>query len=135
MKKQLIFVIAMMLLIISSAATAHEMVPTYPKVEPSFMTGLQKITMTVFNKRADVEYYEIGVFTADWKPLPFVSSYKVHKIPYLSSVSFDIYIRDADQYTVSYICTKSKLMKENKKRTAVSSRICSKVKQDARIAP
>lgn len=133
MKKQLVFVITMMLLIISSAASSHEMIPTYPKVEPSFMEGLQKITMTIFNKRADVEYYEIGVFTADWKALPFVSNYKIHKIPYLSSVSIDIYIRDQDKNTVTYICSKSKIKKDDKKRTAISSRICSMVKQKAEI--
>ena len=53
------------------------MVPTYPKLEPSFMTGLQKVTMTMFNKRAEVEFYEIGVFTSDWNPIPFVSQFKV----------------------------------------------------------
>ena len=129
MKKQLIFVIVMMLLIISSAASSHEMVPTYPKISGSYVDGLQKTTMTMFNKRADVEYYEIGVLTEDWRPIPFVSQYKVWKIPYLSTVSFDIFIRDQDAKKVTYICSQSKLKKDNAKRTAVSSRICSKVKK------
>jgi|TARA_B110000908_G_scaffold44134_2_gene53724 hypothetical protein len=116
--------------VITSAARAHEMVPTYPVMKPAYVDGLQKVTMTMFNKRAEVEYYEIGVFTKDWKTIPFVSDYKVFKIPYLTSVSFDVYIRDQDRNIVTYICSKSKLRKEELSRTAVSSRICSKVKRN-----
>lgn len=83
--------------------------------------------MTLFNKRAEVEYYEIGVFTSEWEPVPFVSNYKVFKIPYLSTVTFDVYIRDEDKNRATYICSQSKLRKEQVTRTAVSSRICSKV--------
>ena len=121
------YIIAIFL--ITSVASAHEMVPTYPKISGSYVDGLQKTTMTMFNKRADVEYYEIGVFTEDWRPIPFVSQYKVWKIPYLSTVSFDIFIRDQDAKKVTYICSQSKLKKDNAKRTAVSSRICSRVKK------
>ena len=129
MKKRLIFVISIVLITISAAASSHEMVPTYPKISGSYIDGLQKTTMTMFNKRADVEYYEIGVFTEDLKPMPFVSQYKGWKIPYLSTVSFDIFIRDQDAKIVTYICSQSKLKKDNTIRTAVSSRICSRVKK------
>ena len=115
--------------LVCNSAFAHEMVPTYPKLVPSYMQGLKKTTMTMFNKRAEVEYYEIAVFTADWEPVKFVSSYKVMKIPYLSTVTFDIYVRDEDAKKVTYICSQSKLRKEELTRTAVSSRICSKVKR------
>ena len=111
-----------------SPAFAHEMIPTYPKFGASFMEGLSKTTMTLFNKRADVEYYELAVFTEDWEPIPFVSEYTVFKIPYLSTVTFDLYVRDADRLRVTYICSKSKLRKSDITRTAISSRICSKVK-------
>lgn len=124
--KYIIFIVS---LLFSTIAHSHEMVPTYPKLEPSFMDGLYKTTMTMFNKRPEVDYYEIGVFTADWEPIPFVSNYKVFKIPYLSTVSFDIYIRKQDKEKVVYICSKSKLRKQNNSTTAVSSRICSKVKR------
>jgi len=83
----------------------------------------------MFNKRAEVDYYEIGVFTAEWEPIPFVSNYKVFKIPYLSTVTFDIFIRDEDKNIVEFICSKSKLRKADVTRTAVSSRICSRVKR------
>ena len=124
--KYIIFTVS---LLFSTIAYSHEMVPTYPKLEPSFMDGLYKTTMTMFNKRPEVDYYEIGVFTVDWEPIPFVSNYKVFKIPYLSTVSFDIYIRKQDKEKVVYICSKSKLRKQNNSTTAVSSRICSKVKR------
>lgn len=123
------YLVIALLLIFTSKAIAHEMVPTYPVLSPSHLDGLVKTTMTVFNKRPEVDYYEIGVFTEEWKPLPFVSNYKIFKVPYLSTVSFDIYLRNQDRYKVTYICSKSKLKKADASRTAVSSRICSKVKR------
>ena len=61
-------------------AIAHEMTPTYPKLEPSHLDGVYKTTMEMFNKREDVSYYEIGVFDKDKNPIPFVSSYKIIKM-------------------------------------------------------
>lgn len=109
-------------------ATAHEMTPTYPTLEPSHLDGVYKTTMEMFNKRQDVEYYEIGVFDKDFNPIPFVSSYHVFKLKYLGHVMFDVYIRKEDVKNAVYICSKSKLRKEDSVRTAVSSRICSKFK-------
>ena len=108
--------VLVLMILFTTAVRAHEMVPTYPKLEPSFMTGLQKVTMTMF--------------TSDWNPIPFVSQFKVYKIPYLSTVTFDIFIRDEDKSNVTYICSQSKLRKTIETRTAVSSRICSKVKRN-----
>jgi len=85
--------------------------------------------MAMFNKRADVEYYEIGVFDEDFNPIPFVTSYNVIKIEYLGRVTFDVYIRDIDVNKATYICSQSKLRKEDLSRTAISSRICSKFKK------
>jgi len=126
MKKTLYILLA---LVFTTSVNAHEMVPTYPKFKPSFMDGLYATTMTMFNKRSDVEYYEVGVFDGDWQPIPFVSKYKVYKIPYLTSATIEIYIQRGDVKRVVYICSKSKLRKENLKRTAIKSRICSKVKE------
>ena len=64
---------------IATSVKAHEMVPTYPKLEPSYIKGLQKTSLTIFNKRPEVEFYEIGVFTKDWKPLPFKAVQKKQK--------------------------------------------------------
>jgi hypothetical protein len=106
------------------------MTPTYPKLEPSHLDGVVKTTMQLFNKRADVEYYEIGVFDKDFNPIPFVTSYSILKIEYLGQVTFDIYIRRVDQDRAVYICSRSKLRKDNTVRTAISSRICSKIKSE-----
>ena len=121
------YISAFLIFVIPSLSVAHEMVPTYPKMVPSHIDGLYKTTMTIFNKRQEVEYYEVGVFTEEWRPIPFVSNYKIHKIPYLSAASFDVYIREEDRYKATYICSISKLRKQRTTQTAVSSRICSKV--------
>lgn len=123
------YVLLMLVWVVSSPVYAHEMVPTYPKLEPSYMEGLYKTSLTVFNKRPEIEYYEIGVFTEEWEPIRFVSSYKVYKVPYLSTVTFDIYIQDINKDRVTYICSVSKLRKSVVNRTAISSKICSKVKR------
>lgn len=107
--------------------SAHEMVPTYPKLTPS-MPGLLKTEMEMFNKRADVSFYEIGVFDKDWNPIPFVTSYKLLKIKYLGHVKFDVYIRENDVERAEYICSRSKLRNTAEKETLVSSKICSRFK-------
>jgi len=126
-----LFALAIILygLLVVSKASAHEMVPTYPKLKQSYMDGLYTTTMTMFNKRPEVEYYEIGVFTKDWEPIPFVSTYRVFPVPYLSTVTVELFIRDVDQNNITYICSKSKLRKSYETHSAVSSRICSKVKR------
>lgn len=114
------------LLLVASTASAHEMTPTYPKLSPSHVDGVYKTTMEMFNKRQEVEFYEIGVFDKDWNTIPFVTSYNVIKIKYLGHVTFDIYIRKEDVGRATYVCSMSKLRKDDSVRTAVSSRICSK---------
>lgn len=109
-------------------AFGHEMTPTYPKLQPSHLDGVYKTTMEMFNKRADVEYYEIGVFDKDFKAIPFVTTYNVIKIKYLGHVTFDVYVRKADVKNAVYVCSRSKLRKDDTTKTAVSSRICSKFK-------
>jgi hypothetical protein len=125
MKKLIMF---LMVAFAVSSAVAHEMTPTYPTLKPSHLQGIVKTTMEMFNKRNDVEYYEIGVFDKDFKPIPFVSSYKVVHLTYMGHLKFDIYIREKDKDRALYICSRSKLRKGDDVRTAVSSRICSKIK-------
>ena len=109
-------------------AYGHEMVPTYPRLEMSHVDGLLKTTMKMFNKRADVEYYEVGVFDKDFNPVPFVTAYNVFQLPYLSHTTFDIYIRAQDKDRAVYVCSRSKLRKDSNTKTAISSKICSKFK-------
>jgi hypothetical protein len=102
------------------------MVPTYPTLNTSYMDGIVSTTMELFNKRADVEYYEIGVFDSEWKPIPFVSSYKIVKLEYLDHLKFEVFLRAADKSRAVYICSRSMIKKDGSTKTAVSSRICSK---------
>ena len=109
-------------------AYSHEMVPTYPKLEPSSYSGIAQTEIELFNKRKDVEYYEIGVFDAEWQPIRFVSQYKIIKLSYLERVKFDVYIPKKEVNRATYICSKSRLRGEKGTSTIVSSMICSKFK-------
>jgi hypothetical protein len=106
------------------------MIPTYPQWEQSAYAGVQTTTMQLFNKREEIEYYEIGVFDESWKPLRFVTSYSVLKVAYLEHALFDIYMRNSDASRAVYICSRSKVSRRDSVRTAVSSRICSKIKKE-----
>jgi len=125
-----LLIVMFMLLSSVGILHAHEMTPTYPKLRPSHLDNVYVTTMEMFNKRDDVEFYEIGVFDKDFNPVPFVTSYNVIKIDYLSKVDFDVYIRKADASKAVYICSRSKLKKDGTVRTAISSRICSKIKNE-----
>ena len=119
-------IIAMMLM--SGYASAHEFTPTYPKLKTSYVANVLYATMTLFNKRSDVEYYEIGVFNADWNPVPFAVQDKIIRIKHLEKKKIDIYISEKDRKDAVYICSKSKLIVTGGSRTSISSRICSKIK-------
>lgn len=123
--KKLIFALAILFV---SSSYAHEMVPTYPEWKRGFYPGILQTTIEIFNKRSDVEYYEIGLFDKNWKPVYFVADYKVVRLRYLSSVSIDIFIAKEKRDQVEYVCSRSKLRKGNESRTAVSSKICSRFK-------
>ena len=84
--------------------------------------------MVLFNRRNDVEYYELGVYDAEWNPVPFTSTSKLIKVAYLETKRIDVYVRNSDRKRVVYICTISKLSTNTKDTTLISSRICSKVK-------
>lgn len=107
---------------------AHEMTPTYPELKASYISGVVTTKMRLFNRRSDVEYYEISVYDADWELIPFATENRILKIDYLQTTYFDIYIRSLDIGKVKYICTLSKLKKDSSVTTAISSRICSKIK-------
>jgi hypothetical protein len=109
--------------------SAHEMTPTYPEFTPSYMEGVLVTTLNLYNRRDDVQYYEIGVFGGEWEPMKFASTDKVIKIDHLETKTFEVYIREKDKDKVVYICTISKLQKENVGASAISSKICSKIKK------
>jgi hypothetical protein len=109
--------------------SAHEMTPTYPELTSSYMEDILVTTFKLYNRRDDAQYYEIGVFSGEWEPIKFASTDKVIKIDYLETKTFEVYIREKDKNKVMYICTISKLQKENVGASAISSKICSKIKK------
>jgi hypothetical protein len=121
------FVIAL-LMGLFGYANAHQFTPTYPKLEPSYVEGILQAKMVLFNRRNDVEYYELGVYDVEWNPVPFTSTSKLIKVAYLETKRIDVYVRNSDRKRVVYICTISKLSTNTKDATLISSRICSKVK-------
>ena len=115
-------------LLLCGSVAAHDMTPTYPKWKMSFIPTAKMTTMKVFNKRADVQWYQIGVFDKEFKPIPFVTRYKILIIKYLSHVKFDIYINDDNVKRAEYVCTTSKLRGNDDFKPIVESRICSRFK-------
>ena len=115
-------------LLLCSSVAAHDMTPTYPEWKMSFIPSAKMTTMQVFNKRQDVQWYQIGVFDKEWNQLPFVSRYKILRVKYLSRVKFDVYISDEHLDKAEYICSTSKLRGNDNFKPIVESRICSRFK-------
>lgn len=107
---------------------AHEFTPAYPTLEQSYMDGILVTKMLIFNRRQDVNYYEISVFDEKWNSVPFAATDKIVEVKYLERKFIEIFIRERDRSRAVYICSKSKIQVEGDKITLVSSRICSKIK-------
>jgi hypothetical protein len=114
--------------LIGGYANAHQFLPTYPKFEHSFISGVMYTKMELFNKRSEVDHYELSVFDKDWYPIAFASESKVIQIKYLQTKSINVYIKQEDLMRVTYICTESKHRRESGQNTIISSQICSKLK-------
>ena len=114
--------------LLSSSVVAHDMTPTYPEWKMSFIPSAKMTTMQMFNKRKDVQWYEIGVFDKEWNLLPFVTRYKILRVKYLSRVKFDVYISNEYLDDAEYICSTSKLRGQDSFQPIVESRICSRFK-------
>lgn len=113
---------------VCSLAHSHQFTPTYPQFEQSFVDGVVQTKMELFNKRSEVEYYELGVFTENWEPISFAAESKIIHIKYLETKKISVYVKSSDLKKVVYICTESRLRREDVKDTVISSKICSKVK-------
>lgn len=111
-------------------ASAHEMTPAYPELKPSQYGGVLVAELRFFNRREDVEYYELSVHDENWRPVRFVSSERIWHAPYLSRKQLDVYIHKMDIERVTYICTTSKIFKSEKIEPTISSKICSKIKRE-----
>jgi hypothetical protein len=115
-------------LLLCGSVAAHDMTPTYPKWKMSFIPSANMTTMQIFNKRADVEWYQIGVFDKEWNSIPFVTRYKILNIKHLQRVKFDVYVNKKNSELVEYICSTSKLRGNDNFKPIVESRICSRFK-------
>ena len=124
MRISLIFVLCLF----GFKSNAHEMTPTYPVLDSSYINGVVVAKMKLFNRRKDVNYYEINVFTEDWKSVSFATTDRLLKVDYNKNKMFNVYIRFADVKRTKYICTTSKVFKGGNQETLVSSMICSKIK-------
>lgn len=122
--RNLCFIIGMLLT--ANSLGAHELTPTYPKFKPSYVGGLASTEMTMFNARKDVEFYQLGVFDAEWNPVPFAASEKLLHVPHATRSTFDVFIRDEDLRRAVYICTLSKLRSDIPSNAIISSKICSR---------
>lgn len=121
------FVIILAALILSNAAAAHEMVPAYLKLEPAPVDKVYKTSFKMFNRRNDVDYYSVSVYDQNWNKVPFASFDRVFKLEHLQKKEITVYIKENDISVATYVCTSSKLYPG--RGAAVSSRICSKIKQ------
>lgn len=110
-------------------ASGHEFTPAYPKLEPAYIEGVLVAKMELFNRRNDVNFYEISVFDGEWNLIPFAATDKIIEVSYLQKKYIEVYIREKDKNKAVYICSKSKLTPKGDERVAIiSSRICSKIK-------
>lgn len=121
------YVIALMM-VLSCSANAHQFLPTYPKFENSFVEGVVYTKMELFNKRKEIGFYELGVFDADWNTIAFATESKIVRVNYLETKYINIYIKKEDLKRAVYICTESKIKKEDIQATSIASKICSKIK-------
>ena len=106
----------------------HELTPTYPELKTSYLSGVLKAEMHLFNSRKDINYYSVSVYDKDWKPVKFATESKIIQMDYLDHRDIEVYVRKKDKEKAHYICTKSKILKGKSAPTLVASRICSKIK-------
>lgn len=112
----------------ASHALAHQFLPTYPTFQPSFVQGVVYAKMELFNKRKEVEFYELGVFDADWRPITFASENKIIQIGYLQTKYINVYLRKEDLTRAAFVCTESRFPKRDEQAALVSTKICSRIK-------
>lgn len=116
------------LLLFPVAVQSHEWTPTYPEMRPSFVEGVRTTKMRLFNRREDVRYYEIQVLDSDFNPVSFATNEKIVYVDYLKTKTVEVYVPNKVARETIYICSLSKQIKQNRSKTMVSSRICSKTK-------
>ena len=114
------------LLVVSGPAMAHELLPTYPKLEQSYVSNVYQTKLRMWNGRIDVEYYKVEVTDSEWNPVPFITNERTFRLKYMERKDIEIFVpSDSD---VTYICTRSMIEKGNPQKSMISSKVCSKIK-------
>ena len=120
--------IILFLIGLSGYTSAHQFTPTYPELSLSYVKGVYKADMLLFNNRQEISYYAIGVYDKDWKPVKFATENRIVKMEHLERKNITVYIREEDKEKALYICSKSKTLVDYAQTSIVTSRICSKIK-------
>ena len=120
--------VIVLMMVLSCSANAHQFLPTYPKFQNSFVEGVVYTKMELFNKRREIGFYELGVFDGDWNSITFATESKIIRVNYLETKYINVYIKKEDLKRAVYICTESKIRKEDIQATSIASKICSKIK-------
>jgi hypothetical protein len=120
--------IILFLIGLSGYTSAHQFTPTYPELSLSYVKGVYKADMLLFNSRQEISYYAIGVYDKDWKPVKFATENRIVKMEHLERKNITVYIREEDKEKALYICSKSKTLVDYAQTSIVTSRICSKIK-------
>ena len=110
----------------SGSAMAHELTPTYLKLEQSYIPNVLQTKVKMWNARVDVVYYKIEVSDKDWKEVPFITDEKMFKLDYMQRREIEIFL--PSDTSAMYICTRSMLEKGVRSRSMISSKVCSKIK-------
>lgn len=116
------------LLLLSSWVSAHELTPTYPSWSETLNPEVLSTKVTLFNRRQDVQFFAVGIYDNDWQKVPFAASDRLLRVPYLEARELRVYIQKEQIGRAVYICTRSKILKGIQKLSAVSSTICSKTR-------
>ena len=114
------------LLAASGPLSAHELLPTYPKLEQSYVPEVYQTKLRMWNGRVDVEYYKVEVTDSEWNEVPFITNERTFRLKYMERKNIEIFLPSDTE--AKYICTKSMLEKGNPQKSVISSKVCSKIK-------
>jgi len=122
------YIMALVMLTMCGHASGHAWTPTYPKLLPSHEQNIYRVEMLLWNSRADNSYYTFEVFDKDFIPIKFATPERTVKVEYLKRKTINIYIREIDIDRAVYVCSRSRIVKQDNTASLVSTRICSKIK-------
>ena len=114
------------LLVVSGPILAHELLPTYPKLEQSYVPNVYQTTVKMWNGRIDVEYYKVEVSDSEWNPVPFITNERTFRLKYMERKDIEVFIPSDAKAT--YLFTRSMLEAGNPQKSVISSKVCSKIK-------